>query len=336
MAFFPVPRAGFALVATGSLAIAGGAVAAAALADLGGPARASRVGITVQTVKVDGEGWAIRTGDVSAAVPEIAVPPSGRFAAASADATVSAFAAFDLGGDAAGEPAGHPVVGAARFDEVFQAFDGASARFTVLPVATAPTLAFRTPRRKPTETTGEVQVASLAMPAPAAAARPNAPAEAAPILAEGMPRKMPKGAAPYLDIIKREAAANGVPVWVPLGVIWVESKYDPNLRGTHSVVGLMQVMPSTARYLGYRGSNQDLLKPEVNVKWGMKELAKDLQYAKGELCLAVAKYKGGFMTKTINAGARRYCDQLRAVTGMDGVNYVKLGAPLYDTKTAYR
>ena len=48
-------------------------------------------------------------------------------------------------------------------------------------VSGAKALAFRTPRRKPTETTGEVQVASLAMPAPAAGAPPNAPPEAAPL-----------------------------------------------------------------------------------------------------------------------------------------------------------
>jgi soluble lytic murein transglycosylase-like protein len=134
----------------------------------------------------------------------------------------------------------------------------------------------------------------------------------------GLPRIYPKGSEPYLDIIKREARANGVPLWIALGVIWVESKYNPKLRGSHTVMGMMQVMPSTARELGYRGSAEQLLDAETNVVWGMKELGKDYKMANGDLCMTIAKYTGGFMTTRVRPAAQRYCNEVRRVTGMNG------------------
>lgn len=133
---------------------------------------------------------------------------------------------------------------------------------------------------------------------------------------DGPPKKYPKGSEPYLDIIAREAKANDVPLWVALGVIWVESKYNPKLRGSHGVLGMMQVMPSTARYLGYKGDTDDLLDAETNIVWGMKELGKGYKLSKGDLCLTVAKYTGGFMTNRVRPAAQRYCGEVRRVTGM--------------------
>lgn len=133
---------------------------------------------------------------------------------------------------------------------------------------------------------------------------------------DGPPRKYPLGSAPYLDLIVREAKANDVPLWVALGVIWVESKFNPTLRGSHGVLGMMQVMPSTARYLGFKGTNDDLLDPETNIVWGMKELGKGYRLSKGDLCLTVAKYTGGFMTNRVRPAAQRYCNEVRRITGM--------------------
>ena len=143
--------------------------------------------------------------------------------------------------------------------------------------------------------------------------------EAAPISAEGVfgePKKIPEAAKPYMALIRREAAANKVPLWLAVGVGWVESKYQPNLRGSHGVVGLMQVMPSTARFQGYRGPTEKLLEPETNIVWGMKELGWTWKDAKGDACLAIAKYKGGIRTKSISPAAADYCKRAKAVTGM--------------------
>jgi soluble lytic murein transglycosylase-like protein len=174
------------------------------------------------------------------------------------------------------------------------------------------------PRRRPSVPTVATQVAALDAAAGVGASARLA--EAPPILAEdgvfGPPKKVPKEALPYLHLIKREAARNKVPLWLAIGVGYVESKYDPKLRGSHTVVGIMQVMPSTARFQGYKGTNEQLFDPETNIVWGMRELGWTWAAAKGDPCLAVAKYKGGIMTKSISAAAWNYCTRAKQVTGM--------------------
>lgn len=176
------------------------------------------------------------------------------------------------------------------------------------------------PRRRPAapKTGTPYEVASLSQAE--AVAVGAAPVDPAPIAAEGIafgePKKIPKEALPYLAILRREAAANKVPLWLAVGVGWVESKYNPKLRGTHGVVGLMQVMPSTARFQGYRGPTEKLLDPETNIVWGLRELGWDWAKAGGNPCLAIAKYKGGIATKGIPSAAVDYCHKAKKVTGM--------------------
>ena len=190
------------------------------------------------------------------------------------------------------------------------------------PATTARVLNVPLPKRRPADlgaapVEGTLRTASLTPEPPA----PSAPAATvAPIAAEGAvagePKKIPKEALPYLAILRREAAANKVPLWLAVGVGWVESKYQPSLRGTHGVVGLMQVMPSTARFQGYKGPTEKLLEPETNIVWGMKELGWDWAKSGGNPCMAIAKYKGGIATKGISSAAADYCRRAKTVTGM--------------------
>ena len=180
------------------------------------------------------------------------------------------------------------------------------------------------PRRKPVMTAAEKSGAAMRLaslePASEIPGAKETVLDAAPIAAEvtalGEPKRIPKQALPYLAILRREAAANKVPLWLAVGVGWVESKYTPTLRGTHGVVGLMQVMPSTARFQGYKGPTDKLIDAETNIVWGMKELGWDWAKSGGNPCLAIAKYKGGIATKDIGAAAADYCRRAKTVTGM--------------------
>jgi soluble lytic murein transglycosylase-like protein len=174
------------------------------------------------------------------------------------------------------------------------------------------------PRRRPKDAVATpepaMRLASLE-PEPVRSVTP----QVAPIVAEGVfgePKKIPRAAEPYMALLRREAAANKVPLWLAVGVGWVESKYQPSLRGTHGVVGLMQVMPSMARYQGYRGPTEKLLEPETNIVWGMRELGWTWAKSGGNPCLAIAKYKGGIATRGISSSAADYCRKAKAVTGM--------------------
>lgn len=78
-------------------------------------------------------------------------------------------------------------------------------------------------------------------------------------------------AIPYLELAKAEAKAQGVDLALVLAVIQKESSFDPNARSAVGARGLMQLMPSTAKWLGLKDATQ-LSKPAVNIKYGVKYL----------------------------------------------------------------
>ncbi|MBA4532813.1 transglycosylase SLT domain-containing protein [Brevibacillus halotolerans] len=55
-----------------------------------------------------------------------------------------------------------------------------------------------------------------------------------------------------------------------VAIIEVESYYHPNRIGKHKDTGLMQILPSTQKYMGIKG---ELIDPEVNIHVGCKYLA---------------------------------------------------------------
>lgn len=261
----------------------------------------------------------------AAAEEPAAAPPEAAVAETRIDGAFAVLAAppvFDAGKPAdAGTPAGFAESeerGALTPAMGYAADEGAESPVDRLFAVGPRPVDVPVPRRRPSVPTVATQVAALDE-ATAIGAPPRL-TEVRPILAEdgviGPPKKVPRQALPYLAVIKREAVRNKVPLWLALGVGWIESKYDPNLRGSHTVVGLMQVMPSTARFQGYKGTNDGLLDPVTNIVWGMKELGWDYAAAKGDACLAIAKYKGGIMTTRISPAAADYCRRAKMVTGM--------------------
>jgi len=75
---------------------------------------------------------------------------------------------------------------------------------------------------------------------------------------------------PYLETARKEAEAQGVDVALVLAVIQKESSFNPRAYNKGSgATGLMQVLPSTARWLGLRDTST-LSQPAVNIKYGVK------------------------------------------------------------------
>jgi soluble lytic murein transglycosylase-like protein len=79
---------------------------------------------------------------------------------------------------------------------------------------------------------------------------------------------------PYLDIILKVSREKGVDPALVLAVIQQESSFNPKAHSPAGALGLMQVMPATARSMGLRDPRQ-LLNPEVNIKYGVQYI-KDL------------------------------------------------------------
>jgi soluble lytic murein transglycosylase len=92
---------------------------------------------------------------------------------------------------------------------------------------------------------------------------------------------------PYADIIDRASAEQGVSPRLVRAVITVESGYKERARSRKGAMGLMQLMPETARQYAVA----DPFEPRSNIEAGIKHLKSLLD--RFELPLALAAYNAG-------------------------------------------
>ena len=76
-------------------------------------------------------------------------------------------------------------------------------------------------------------------------------------------------------------------------VIQRESDYRPKARNG-PYYGLMQILPATARNMGFRGKPNDLLDAETNLKWAVKYLRGAWLVSDGDMDEAVQWYARGY------------------------------------------
>lgn len=94
---------------------------------------------------------------------------------------------------------------------------------------------------------------------------------------------------PMQSLIERVAKEEGIDVHLLNAVVSQESAYDPNARSSKGAMGLMQLMPGTARMLGVT----DPMNPEQNLRGGAKYLKGLLAEHGGDIPLALASYNAG-------------------------------------------
>ena len=95
---------------------------------------------------------------------------------------------------------------------------------------------------------------------------------------------------PYADIIDNVSAEQGVDGRLVKAIIQVESAYQERARSRKGAMGLMQLMPDTARQY----AAADPYEPRSNIEAGIKYLKSLLQ--RFELPLALAAYNAGEAT----------------------------------------
>jgi len=122
-----------------------------------------------------------------------------------------------------------------------------------------------------------------------------------------------KNSKKYDALISRHARAVGVPIKLANAVVQVESNYNPRARGRAGEIGLMQLMPATARGIGYRGKMSKLYTPDTNLYWGMKYLGEAYKRAGGNTCGTIMRYNGGLYAKRLSANAARYCKRVKII-----------------------
>lgn len=107
-------------------------------------------------------------------------------------------------------------------------------------------------------------------------------------------------------MVAAEASRQGVPVGLALAVAKTESNFRCSAVGRHGERGVMQIKPSTARGLGYRGPASGLNNCSTGIRYGMMYLKQAYRKAGGNTHHAAALYNAGlYSKKKSNAYAKK-------------------------------
>ena len=127
----------------------------------------------------------------------------------------------------------------------------------------------------------------------------------------------------YIDIVRREASARGLPPEVAEAVAHVETGFRPDAVGSVGEIGLMQIRPATAEMLGHDGGALALFDPATNARFAVRYLATAWKLANGDLCRALMKYRAGHGAEVMSPLSANYCLRAKAYLA-------RLGSPLAD------
>lgn len=101
---------------------------------------------------------------------------------------------------------------------------------------------------------------------------------------------------PYVDLIEKYAAENELETTLVAGVIRTESNFRPEVVSNANAIGLMQLLPDTARWVAERMDEEfveeKLIEPEYNIKMGTYYLKYLFNYF-GSIDYAIIAYNGG-------------------------------------------
>lgn len=93
------------------------------------------------------------------------------------------------------------------------------------------------------------------------------------------------------SLVARVADREGVPRHIALGLVSVESRFQPHAVGAAGELGLVQIKHASARGIGFTGTRAQLFDPETNATWGMRYLR---HATRGRWdCAGVSSYQRG-------------------------------------------
>lgn len=102
----------------------------------------------------------------------------------------------------------------------------------------------------------------------------------------------------YSGIVKAYAQKYNVDEYLVYSIMREESRFQKDVRSSANAIGLMQLLPSTARLtageVGMNGFNTEMLNiPRVNIELGIYYFKKMLDRFNGDVRLALASYNAG-------------------------------------------
>ena len=135
-------------------------------------------------------------------------------------------------------------------------------------------------------------------------------------IAPQSPRSL-EAATPYSEIIAAVSQAHGVDPVLVSALIQVESGYRPTARSRKGAMGLMQLMPSTAREYKVRNP----FDPRANIEGGVRHLKSLIDRFSDDVAIALAAYNAGEgAVKKFNGippyrETRNYVSRILAIAG---------------------
>jgi hypothetical protein len=136
------------------------------------------------------------------------------------------------------------------------------------------------------------------------------------------------------NAINEAAARHHVDANLVRAVIKVESDFNPHAVSRAGAMGLMQLMPSTARSL----SVENPFDPEQNVDAGVRHLKSLLEEYGGDVPLTLAAYNAGEVAVKRNRGIPPYAETrayVRKITHLYSSGSLGSGAPIHISRNSY-
>jgi soluble lytic murein transglycosylase-like protein len=117
--------------------------------------------------------------------------------------------------------------------------------------------------------------------------------------------------------IEQAAARHNVDPNLVRAVVKVESNFNPNAVSRKGAMGLMQLMPSTARQLNVKNP----FDPEQNVDAGVRHLKQLLESYGGDVKLTLAAYNAGAGAVARSSGVPHYAETQNYVRRITNLYY---------------
>jgi len=131
---------------------------------------------------------------------------------------------------------------------------------------------------------------------------------------------LPTRASSPIDVdsaIEQAAARHNVDPNLVRAVVKVESNFNPNAVSRKGAMGLMQLMPSTARSLNVKNP----FDPAQNVDAGVRHLKQLLESYGGDIKLTLAAYNAGAGAVARSSGVPRYAETQNYVRRITNLYY---------------